>query len=222
MGVVAHDLRSPLNNIKGLLTLMKGDLNFKKVEGEGGQYFKLLTNSTNQMREMIDKVLDINAIEEMKLNLNLQKYDLGKIITGVSENFTFLASKKNIQIHNQFELNKYYAEVDWNYMTQVLDNLLSNAIKFSEPGKNVFLNVAKEKSFVVVSVTDEGPGISEKDRSKLFTKFQRLGAKPTGDEQSIGLGLSIVKKFVKAMNGDIRCESELGKGSSFLVKFESA
>ncbi len=222
LGVVAHDLRSPLNNIKGLLSLMKGDASFDKVSGEGKEYFKLLSNSTNHMREMIDKALDINAIEEMKLNLDLQKHDLAVILKGVSDSFNFMASKKHIEIMNGIDTNSYFAQVDINYAVQIFDNLVSNAIKFSEPHKKVYLDVRKENGHIVASVKDEGPGMSQSDQAKLFTKYQKLSAKPTGDEQSIGLGLSIVKKFVDAMGGSINCISELGEGSCFEVRFPAA
>lgn len=222
MGVVAHDLRSPLNNIKGLIGLITNDPRYEKSAPDNKKYISLLSDSANHMREMIDKALDINAIEEMRLNLNIDKYDLGKILQEIGENFKFLALKKNITIHFDFDLQKYFAHIDKNYTIQIFDNLLSNAIKFSPNDKNIYLKMEKEEGVVNIIFQDEGPGLSERDRSKLFTKYQKLAAKPTGDEESIGLGLSIVKKFVDAMNGEIFCESQLGHGCTFIVRFKAA
>ncbi|MFY0628158.1 MAG: tetratricopeptide repeat-containing sensor histidine kinase [Reichenbachiella sp.] len=223
MGVVAHDLRSPLNNINGLLSLMKSDKDYKDLSTENKDYYRLLSESTTRMRDMIDRVLDINAIEEMKLNLNMQRYDMGKILNNVCENYKLLAAKKNIQINHDLKEQRYYVNVDKNYVIQVFDNLMSNAIKYSEENKNIYMKIEEtEQEVVVISVIDEGLGLSEDDRSNLFTKFKKLASKPTGNEDSIGLGLSIVKKFVDAMQGEITCQSELGKGSTFQVRFQTS
>ena len=109
---------------------------------------------------------------------------------------------------------------DANYIDQVIENLLSNAIKFSPSNKNIYIHVSVTDTNALCEIRDEGPGLSEDDKKKLFSKYQKLSAKPTGNETSTGLGLSIVKKFVEAMNGEIWCESEIEKGASFFVKFE--
>ena len=108
--------------------------------------------------------------------------------------------------------------VDPSVMVQVLENLVSNAIKYSPSGKNIRVRLSKDPSHVRCEVRDEGPGLSAEDQKKLFGKFARLSAKPTGGEHSTGLGLSIVKKMVEAMNGKVWCESELGKGATFVVQ----
>ena len=80
--------------------------------------------------------------------------------------------------------------------------------------------MSNHQNKVKITIKDEGPGISTEDQQKLFGKFQRLSARPTGGETSVGLGLSIVKKFAEAMNGKIWCESTLGQGASFIVEFQ--
>ena len=220
MGVVAHDLRSPLNNIKGLISLVK--MEKTSLTAEQRHYFHLVDDTMERMRDMIDRVLDVSVVEDMKVNLNLKKVDLGQSINFVAGNFELLASKKNIEIHNDLDLEKHFIFADYNYLLQVIENLLSNAIKFSESGKNIFINVFQEEGIETMIIRDEGPGISEEDQKRLFTKFQKLSAKPTDNEQSTGLGLSIVKKFVDAMEAEISCESKVGHGTSFIIKFKIA
>ena len=113
----------------------------------------------------------------------------------------------------------YLAMIDPNITRQVLDNLISNAIKYSPPGKPVSVRLLQTESAVRCEIQDEGPGLSDTDQQKLFGKFARLTAQPTGGEHSTGLGLFIVKKLVTAMNGKVWCESELGKGATFVVEF---
>jgi signal transduction histidine kinase len=100
-----------------------------------------------------------------------------------------------------------------------MENLLSNAIKFSPSDKSIFFNLYDKGDHIIGEVRDEGPGLSEDDKKKLFSKYQKLSAKPTGNESSTGLGLSIVKKFTESMHGQIWCESEPNNGASFYVKF---
>lgn len=108
--------------------------------------------------------------------------------------------------------------LDNNYFIQILNNLISNAVKFSKQGDEITISISKSSS-TIIEIKDTGQGISKEDQKKLFSKFQKLTAQPTGGEESTSLGLSIVKKYVDAMNGKIWCESELDKGASFFLEF---
>ncbi|MEP1095395.1 MAG: tetratricopeptide repeat protein [Cyclobacteriaceae bacterium] len=221
MGVVAHDLRNPLNMIKGLMQLVVG-VKTTEDDENSEKYLHLIKMSTQKMTDMIDKVLDISAIENMKVNLNISKENLTQLLNRASENFEFMSSKKNIEIVHQYDNQSFHmAEVDAGYFEQIMDNLISNGIKFSDPGKKLYLSIIAEGGFHIVSVKDEGPGIGEEEQKSLFNKFKTLAAKPTSNEKSTGLGLSIVKKFVTAMSGEISYESELGKGTTFYLKFKA-
>lgn len=112
--------------------------------------------------------------------------------------------------------------VDPIVMIQVLANLDSNAVKYSPPGKNICVDLKKVSGAVRCEVQDEGPGLSAEDQKKVFGKFACLSAKPTGGELATGLGLSIVKKMVEAMNGRVWCESEAGRGATFVVELPKA
>jgi len=105
-----------------------------------------------------------------------------------------------------------------------VQNIISNAIKFSQPNKKIYITIrnSEEPQHIDISIKDEGPGFTENDKKKLFQKFAKLSARPTGGEHSSGLGLSIVKKLVEMMNGKIRVESEHGKGAEFILTFPQA
>jgi two-component system, sensor histidine kinase and response regulator len=102
---------------------------------------------------------------------------------------------------------------------QILDNLLSNGLKYSPMGKNLYLRLIKTEQVIRCEIQDEGPGLSLEDQQKLFSKFTRLTPKPTQGEHSTGLGLYIVKKLVEAMKGKVWCETELGRGATFIIEF---
>jgi signal transduction histidine kinase len=100
----------------------------------------------------------------------------------------------------------------------VMDNLLSNALKYSEPGKSITLEAKREQDSVVVSVCDEGPGLSQEEQAHLFKPGVRLSPMPTGGEPSSGYGLAVAKKLVEQLGGQIRCESTPGQGACFFVR----
>jgi signal transduction histidine kinase len=159
-------------------------------------------------------------IEQKRVNLNCERVNFGAIAREVHSNLKESAERKKIELH--LETRDVYGIADRNYLTQVFENLLSNAIKFSPPEKNVWIRVEDHNREIRVNFIDEGPGISEEDRKKIFMKYQQLSARPTAGEQSTGLGLSIVRKYVDVMGGQVWCESQPGKGSNFIVSFGKA
>jgi signal transduction histidine kinase len=215
IGIVAHDLKSPLNQIKGLLSLVKMTA---QVDDETAKYISMMEQSAVRLNEMIAKILDVEAIESRKMNLKMESLSFSEILSSVADRYVNDAEKKNIIINKNIP-GGLIALADKNYAEQVLENLVSNAIKFSPYERNVFINLTSANGHAICEIKDQGPGLSDEDKKKLFGKYQKLSAKPTGNEISTGLGLSIVKKFVEAMDGEIWCESELGNGASFFVKF---
>lgn len=217
INVLAHDLRAPINNIEGLASLLA-------VEGikstDHKEYVEKIQKSTKRLSSMIEKILDVESIESNHTNLVLEKVNLNEVIDIVIAEFEKEARKKQIALTASIPSQALNISGDKIYTQQIVQNLVSNALKFSEKGKAVTVKLQETGDLIQVIVSDEGPGISESDQTKLFNKFQRLSAKPTGGEHSTGLGLSIVKKYVDLLDGSIKCESELGKGTDFIVEFK--
>ena len=218
LGIAAHDLKSPLNQIIGLIEVL--DIAPEDLTSEQKECFDFINDSAHRMKGMIDKILDVNAIDSGKLNFNYELLDVGSYLAAKVQNFQVAAARKNIEMHFTHNDGELLINVDVDYLTQVVENLVSNALKFSEKNKNVFITVDKEGDSVAIKVRDEGPGISAEDKQQLFKKFKQLSARPTANEPSTGLGLSIVKKYTEAMGGKVSCESELGKGTTFELTFD--
>jgi signal transduction histidine kinase len=219
IGIVAHDLKSPLNQMKGLLSIIK--LTSTTLDEETSQYITMMESSTNRLTDMIGKILDVEAIDSKKVNMSIETVDLSTMMEGLTERFQMSAKQKSISLFSTIAKGVHVL-ADKVYTEQVFENLISNAIKFSPVNKKIFVNVSHHNGKAIGEIKDEGPGLNDDDKKKLFGKYQKLSARPTGNEISTGLGLSIVKKFVDAMNGEIWCESEAGKGASFFVKQPSA
>ena len=104
---------------------------------------------------------------------------------------------------------------------QVLENLLSNSIKFSPQGSKIYLRCNRNTDVTVFEIEDEGPGFSEDDKKKIYSNFAKLSSKPTGNEHTTGLGLSIVKKLCEILKAEIQLNSEKDKGSKFIITFKN-
>jgi PAS domain S-box-containing protein len=218
LGIAAHDLKNPLSNIKMLAKVLKEDSNL--TQEEIAEFSDDILITSERMFEMIQNLLDINRIEQGKITLVPEFFSLHYITKTVLGYFKEQAENKRIKIHFLTDLdNEYFCYADRNASSQVIENLISNAIKYSPYDKNVIVRLFDKDDSILLQVEDEGPGISEDDQKKLFKKFSRLSAMPTGGENSTGLGLSIVKKLIEMMNGKVWCESQLSEGSSFFASF---
>ena len=218
LGIVAHDLKNPLSAIHMAADWIENDYD-KLSKEEVVEMASMISVGTRKMFSLIKNLLDVNVIESGKLNLSLSIINLLPILQSLVNRYTKFAKAKNIKVQFQWLEKQYPALVDENIVSQVLDNLISNAIKYSPHNKKVYVRISKNETSTRCEIQDEGPGLSEEDQQQLFGKFARLTPKPTGEEYSTGLGLFIVKKWVKAMNGKVWCESQLGKGSTFTVTF---
>ena len=213
IGIVAHDLKNPLSGIINAAGLLATP----EHKNETAQLKALIQDTSSRMFKMITEILNIEEIEKSAESIRLESYNLSPVVQEVSDQFTKTAAKKKIELVTSIE-DEVHALVDQRFVIQVIENLISNAVKFSPLNKKVRVSLSKTYGPARLEIQDEGPGLSEKDKAKLFQRFQRLSAKPTGDESSTGLGLSIVKTFVENMNGKIWCESTLGKGATFIVE----
>ncbi|WP_424960939.1 ATP-binding protein [Ekhidna sp.] len=211
--ILAHDLRSPLSNILNGSQIIESS---EKLSDQGNRLLGFILESSERMRSMIDKVLDVDAIETGKLNIKNEVFDMNEIIDQIVKQNATKASDKFINIRTDLA-DDLKVRADKVYSQQVIENLVSNAIKYSPINSEVEILARPENNMVRISVADQGPGLTPDDQKKLFRKYQQLSAKPTKGEMSIGLGLSIVKLFTERMGGKVAYETEVNKGTTFHV-----
>jgi two-component system, sensor histidine kinase and response regulator len=216
ISTVAHDLRAPLNQIRAIVSLIQID--FPKMVPAQKNYIDLILQAANRLKLMINRILDLNAIEHRDVSVKIARANLNEIIDDAANQVSQLCLEKKLNISVKHSHGESYAHVDSGYFTQVMENLLSNAIKFSPPDKNIFIETENNHSKVKITVRDEGPGLTEEDMKVIFQKYQQLSAKPSSGEESSGLGLYLTKKYVETMNGKIWCESKPGNGASFIIE----
>lgn len=213
LGVAAHDLRGPLANIHlaSQFMLDEGD---SLAREEHEQLLHDISKQSQYMTNLIAELLDIAQIEAGKLELNKAALDAANFLAEAVRRHANIAEAKGTEILLK-DVAGGTVLADPFRLQQVIDNLISNAVKFSPPGSTVEVSSRQTGAGWQVSVLDEGPGVREADRERLFQEFARLSARPTGGESSTGLGLAISRRIVEAHGGQIGVDSEPGHGADF-------
>ncbi|MEO9801643.1 MAG: ATP-binding protein [Reichenbachiella sp.] len=218
VSILAHDLRSPLSNIQGLSGLLKDSQSSPGASDNG--YLEKISEAANQMNQMIIKILDVGSLERNQNSILNEKINVNQIVLDLVTRYQPQATNKTISIEVELPDHILHLETDHMLLFLILENLLSNAVKFSPSGSTITLEALEKNEQINISVTDQGPGFTEEDKALIFNRFQKLSARPTGDETSTGLGLSIVKKYVTDLGGELWLESEKGKGTTFFVSLK--
>lgn len=220
LGVAAHDLKNPLGIVMGFAELISTGRN--RSSDRDREDARYIIEAADRMISLITQLLDVNAIEQGRFPLEIVICDLGVISRQVAESYANAAAKKQISLYAAGPMMPAQVLADRNAAYRILDNLLSNAIKYSPPGRDVFVRMRNLPGGVVWEVQDQGAGLTEADQARLFQKFTKLSARPTGGESSTGLGLSIVKMLAEAMHGTVECRSKAGEGATFALRLPAA
>lgn len=219
VSIVAHDLKSPLSRIEGLINIFdRSNLTEDQLK-----ILDIIEKVSVEQKSMIQKVLSLqDEGGEEREQINLREMDIIPICHELAESMIPVAHKKDISINVNIYKGSLYAMIEPTFLSSCIENLLSNAIKFSPSGSAITFELIKVQDKIIINVIDQGPGISKEDQAKLFQPNTRLSAQPTGGESSNGLGLSITKYYVQKMGGEIKCRSQLGVGSIFSITLKKS
>jgi len=180
------------------------------------KYIDIIIGNTDRLFRLTNDLLDISKIEAGKLELKKISTDIIKL---VEDTITILKPKcdgKHIEIKTSFCVPKLDIYIDPDRIIQIFTNLIGNAVKFTPESGQITVKIDDKGGELECRVIDTGRGISEDDINKVFNKFQQFGRKPGEGAQGTGLGLAITKELIQAHNGDVRVESDFGKGSEFI------
>ena len=229
LGIVAHDLRSPVGGIFNLSKFIYSNIKeiASKEDGkcaelkESIEFIEIITASSKYLLELINDLLDVSVIETGKLSLNLECINYLSFINAAVGINKELAKDKNMRVKSHLEIQpNLMICVDKIKISQVINNFLENAIKFSYPLGKIVIKVENDGDYVTTKVIDEGQGIPESQRNKLFKIFSKTSTTPTGGEKSNGLGLYISERIIKAHEGIIGFEDNVNSGSIFYFKLK--
>lgn len=218
---VSHELRTPLTSIIGFADLLRdtiqsaGDVDKKRI----GRFAHNILTSGRMLLDLINDLLDLAKIEAGRVELHRTRFAVQDICEALSDFVRPLIDKKNLEFRMELAEDLPTMHSDAGKLRQVLYNLLSNAIKYTPEGGTVTIDAVmrKEDQRVCITVSDTGPGISPEDQERIFEKFWQLDSSVTREHSGSGLGLAISQELTHLLGGSIRVESEMGKGSRFIV-----
>lgn len=213
LNTVAHDLRSPINNISAISQLMLGD---EQLSAGQKEMLTLILHSSKSSLVLINDLL--TKTDALNDNMLLQQIDLTVLVAQTVALLELSAAKKNIRIQSDKDSQELPVNMDANKIERVITNLINNAIKFSPADSVIEVLVRKDRKEALLVVADQGIGIAKADQGKIFDMFTNARRKGTEGEVSYGIGLSICKRIVEQHGGTISLESEVNKGTRFFVR----
>jgi signal transduction histidine kinase/DNA-binding NarL/FixJ family response regulator len=222
LGKVAHDLKNPLGVITGRTEMMADFLEAVPVSADKVRsQVQHIRQSAERLIGMVDTLLADAMADALNISIRRESIDVAALVKEVVEASRPLLDRKQQRIDVE-ALESLTVSGDPDRLREAIDNLVSNANKYSPIGGRIRMSVARRGDDTVIRVSDNGPGLSPEDMSRLFGRFQRLSAKPTAGESSTGLGLSIVKRIVELHGGQITAESlGPGAGTTFTIALPS-
>jgi signal transduction histidine kinase len=218
IAMAAHDLRNPIGAIRGFAQLLLARTTDRLDERER-KVLERIEHSSDHVLDLVNDLLQVVEVdrEQVAITLDRGACDLVELVSSSVEVDGAIAEAKDIGIDLELACDPCPASVDARRIEQVLTNLITNAIKFSPRGSKILVRLDRYHDGVVLEVTDQGQGIPEDERDLIFQPFARTSVRPTEDERSTGLGLTIVRRVVEAHGGRVEVESEVGVGSTFRV-----
>lgn len=214
MSFAAHDLRNPLHAVTVYAEMIGSEPDASlKIR----QNARKVMQAAKRMVGLIDELMQSSVIESGQIAFHPKPIDVGVMARRIRQSYQLLAESKGQRL--ELSASKDLVTIgDEELIQQAFENILSNAVKYSPMGRTIWISLADCGDRLRFIVKDEGPGLNEEDQSRVFGRFQRLSAQPTGGEPSTGLGLFIVKQLVELHGGRIWVESEVGAGSTFTIE----
>ncbi|WP_404320269.1 ATP-binding protein [Malaciobacter canalis] len=217
---ISHELKTPLNPISLITAVMLKNKDNSLNENNLNN-IKIINKSANELKILINDILDLTKIESKEIKLYLKESNLKEVFNTLVSIYDTSANKKGLTFKSDYKLKESLYVIDEQRFTQVCRNLLSNAVKFTSKGE-VRFNIFEDENSIFVEVIDTGIGISKKNQDEIFTSFKQLDGTTTRKYSGVGLGLAISKELVILQGGEIKIESEEEKGSCFLFSIKKS
>lgn len=211
IGIASHELKTPITVLSGYSQILEKRLK-KRGDKQNVYILSKIIKQTDILRHLIDDLLNVSKIHSGKLEVNVERFNLSKLIMKVITDFQYITETPELVREGDIEVS---IRGDKNRIEQVLINLLTNAIKYSPKADKVVISLSVSRKYATVAVKDFGVGIAKEDLPHVFERFYRTHAKEQGNVSGFGLGLYISSEIIKKQKGKIWVESEKGKGSIF-------
>jgi len=216
---MTHEFKTPISTIS-LAAQMLNDDSVRKSPTMMQHISTVINDETKRLRFQVEKVLQMSMFDRQKATLKLQEVDANNVIANIVNTFKLKVEKYGGRINATLDAEDPIVNVDEMHFTNVIFNLLDNAVKYRRDDCPLELNVATRNlpnNRIEITIQDNGIGMKKDDLKKIFEKFYRVSTGNRHDVKGFGLGLAYVHKMITELKGDIRAESEINKGSKFII-----
>ncbi len=218
ISTVSHELRTPLTSLAGSLGLIASGA-MGPIPDQQQSLIEIAARNSEHLKFLINDLLDMERLVSGKLEMSIKSQPIAPLVKAALEEIRIYAEQYQVTLCLSCHEESASAFVDARRFHQALKNLLSNAIKFSPPKGEVEVEITHRQGFLRVSVTDQGPGIPEHFRKRIFEKFAQADSSDTRGRGGTGLGLAITREIMEQMHGTVGFESEEGQGSTFWLEW---
>ncbi|GAA0686176.1 MULTISPECIES: PAS domain-containing sensor histidine kinase [Clostridium] len=216
--ITSHELRTPLAIMSSSIQLAK-NIYGKEIGPNIDRTLSTINNNCSKLLKLINNILDISKAEAGFMEVNNSVFDLIDTTNYIVDSVKSYATSKGLSVQFYCSLNKYFVNLDKDKYEKVMLNLLSNAIKYTPEGGNIHVFLNLDNKHLSISVSDEGVGIPEDKIATIFDRYTRVNNKMSNKSSGTGIGLSLVKKLVEIMSGNIYLDSMENEGSTFTIEF---
>lgn len=218
---ISHEFKTPVNVIYSTVQIQ--DLNLQKEDYDKILEFnKLIKQNCNRLIRLINNFIDSTKLENNKVEIHKKRVNIVSITEDITMSVINFAKRQKIDVVFDAEQEELYCDIDIDQMERIMLNILSNAIKYNKPNGNIDVIVKDRKEKVYIDVIDSGIGIPKDRINTIFDRFERMENKNAVIKEGSGIGLSIVKKLVDALDGEINIESEVDKGTTVRLIFKKS